>query len=151
MGALSGTGLYHYTCAHSLARMRPDVYGVRTLEPRSPGGLLWLTDLETPIREALGLTSMIIDCDRTQHRLAVLDPSTVRRWVDVRRQYPGLWDLELAHGAMPMHWYVSTSPELAILSGYRMSGPDSQAPPNLAASGPRPGITGGQPDPHYAP
>jgi hypothetical protein len=107
---------YHYTCSHSLAKMTPDVYGVRTLEPMSPGGLLWVTDLEVPIREALGLTSQIINCDRTEYRLELLDPSTVRRWVDVRRSFRELWDLEMAPGAMPMHWFISTSPERAILS-----------------------------------
>jgi hypothetical protein len=110
--------LYHYTCRHSLAKLTAaaDVFGTMVLEPMSPGGLLWLTDLETPYREALGLTSMILNCDRTEYRLEVMDPSTVQRWVDVRRQYPGLRELELAPGVMPMHWYVSTSPERARLS-----------------------------------
>jgi hypothetical protein len=126
--------LYHYTCAHSLAKMRPDPYGYVTLQPLSPGGLLWLTDLETPIREALGLTSQIINCDRTEYRLELLDHSTVRRWVDVRRMYRGLWDLEFAPGAMPMHWFVSTSPERAKLAPVKADRQDRNAPGNLAAS-----------------
>lgn len=104
---------YHYTCRHSLAKMTPDVYGVITLEPLSPGGLLWVTDLAVPERRGLGLTSQILNCDRTEYRLELLDGSSVRRWVDVRRSFRGLWDLELAPGALPMHWFVSTSPERA--------------------------------------
>jgi hypothetical protein len=106
---------YHYTCRHSLAKMEPDLYGYVTLQPLSPGGILWVTDLDVPQRKGLGLTSTIIDCDRTEFRLELLDDTTVRRWVDVRRDYPELHPLELADGAMPMHWYISTSPERARL------------------------------------
>ena len=141
--------IYHYTCAHQAAKMMPDAYGNVTLEPRSPGGLLWLTDLATPVRQALGLTSMILDCDRTEYRLELLDLSTVRRWVDVRRSYRELWALERVPGVMPMHWYVSTSPERARLSAHWPPSP-SVPTHDLAASGPRPGTTGGQPH-HYAP
>lgn len=97
-----------------------DPYGTVVLEPLSPMGLLWLTDLDAPYREGLGLTSTILDCDRTEFRLELLDPSSVRRWVDVRRDYPELWALELAPHAMPMHWYVSRCPEPAHLSGRSM-------------------------------
>lgn len=121
--------LYHYTCRHSLAKMKPDPYGYVTLQPLSPGGLLWLTDLDVPIRDALGLTNYIIDCDRAEYKLELLDLTTVQRWVDVRRQHSDLWTLERSPGAMPMHWFVSTSPERAKLvpsrSDYR--GGDSHA------------------------
>jgi hypothetical protein len=107
--------LWHYTCGHSLARMTFDAYGVTILEPNAAHGLLWVTDLETPYREALGLTSHMLQCDRTRYRLQLIEPSGVRAWTEVRRDYRHLWELEQAPGVMPRHWYVSTSPERAKL------------------------------------
>jgi hypothetical protein len=78
-----------------------------------PDRLVWLTDLPTPWREELGLTSLILKCDRTTHRFTVDVPAAAvlpwavyarQRRID-RRVRDGLED-----GALPMHWWVSLNP-----------------------------------------
>lgn len=76
--------------------------------------LVWLTDLDAPARDALGLTSHLIDCDRTQHRYRVTDLTSVQHWLQVRRSHPLRDELEHARGARPMHWYVSLLPVSVI-------------------------------------
>lgn len=103
--------LYHYTCRHSLAGIRADGLLRVNRQPVLDGlELVWLTDLETPDRAALGLTSRVLQCDRTEHRVKV-DAGAVH-WPVFARQLPATQrrSLELAPGALPMHWYVSEQP-----------------------------------------
>lgn len=77
----------------------------------SGGTFAWFTDLDVPIRDALGLTSTILACDRTRCRFRVTDASTVTPWVQAAaRRTPWGQYLEQTDGARPMHWYVSTEP-----------------------------------------
>ena len=114
--------LWHYTCDHGRAGIGDRGYLV-------PGVMLtdrvanlpcsryvWLTDLAVPIRDALGLTGLIVKCDRVAHRYRVWDETTVRRWVDVARDVPRAIreNLESAPGARPAHWYVSEEPVPAV-------------------------------------
>lgn len=100
--------LYHYTCRHSEPGIRKD--GVL-----KPHGVLvvavWATDLEVPDREALGLTSNFVACDRTEHRIEV-DSEHFTHWFKARRNIaPQIRDgLELSPGAQPGNWYVSFEP-----------------------------------------
>jgi hypothetical protein len=102
--------LWHYTCSHSLRgitadhALRPRVH---PLMPTAPP-MIWLTDLDEPDRLALGLTSISLRCDRTEHRIAVNTDRAVR-WPTVARQLaaPAVRrQLELAPGALPMHWWI---------------------------------------------
>lgn len=77
--------------------------------------LLWLTDLMVPRREALGLTSSLLSCDRLAHRYRV-DVTDAVPWHD--------WKLGVSHAAiarlelpdtMPSAWFVLTHSALAIL------------------------------------
>jgi hypothetical protein len=108
--------LWHYTCDHGHDAILNDG---GTLRPnlRAPVPLLWLTDLLEPARDALGLTSRILDCDRTEHRYRIDNPVDVLPWSAVRLRYrPTLVaGLETAPGAQPEHWYVTTTPQHAIL------------------------------------
>jgi hypothetical protein len=75
------------------------------------GVFAWFTDMPTPNRDALGLTSTILDCDRTAYRFRAELGGDLMRWTSVRRGYPGwAYELENAYGARPMHWYVSRDP-----------------------------------------
>lgn len=104
--------LYHYTCEHGQTKILIDH---STLRPMTDG-FLWLTDLDYPFRDALGLTSRILKCDRTQYRFDVdmveLDPTVVMPWVRLRREFePHVVEaLETAEGAMPMHWFLAVEP-----------------------------------------
>jgi hypothetical protein len=110
--------LYHYTCDHGAERIGPR----GTLKPQplvgsgTAGVAVWMTDLDVPFRDALGLTSHILDCDRTAHQYVVHEPRAVMHWTEARKILPRQYvrALESAPGAMPMHWYVSGVPQAAV-------------------------------------
>lgn len=101
--------LYHYTCDHG--RQAIGLSGM-LLPHGLPGGvqLVWLTDMSTPDRRSLGLTSAMLRCDRTQHRYRITDDTGVMRWLAVRRRFHSLGLLELTPGVRPAHWWVSLTP-----------------------------------------
>ena len=104
--------LFHYTCEHGQTAILLDGEVLR------PGndGFVWLTDLDYPFRDALGLTSNTLRCDRTKYRFDVdmveLDPNDVIPWWVLRREVDPLAvrQLESARGAMPMHWWLVVEP-----------------------------------------
>jgi hypothetical protein len=104
--------LYHYTCAHSYDGIRRELRLECHEHPLMPdvGPVLWLTDLDSPDRSALGLTSRIIRCDRTEFRAIV--EAEAEHWPVFARRLPRAvrTELESATGARPMHWYVSLKP-----------------------------------------
>lgn len=109
--------LWHYTCAHQAPLIRADGYVRPVRDLAAParhvpawGAFAWFTDLAAPIREALGLTSWSLDCDRTAYRFRVEPGVEVVAWMSVRREYPWAWRLESEPGARPAHWYVSAEP-----------------------------------------
>lgn len=116
--------LYHYTCDHAVASILDQgvVIPLADQHPDAsvpPWGLFaWFTDLDTPDRSGLGLTSNLLSCDRTAHRFTVTDATEVERWVNVRRCHPWASDLESGPGAMPMHWWVATEP-VPVIEGAR--------------------------------
>lgn len=121
MPTIDGRALYHYTCGHARERIGDTgrllsaaelVDDWRELAALPTSALVWLTDLTTPIRDALGLSSNLTPCDRTAFRYRVLDTSTVVPWLYVRRDFPLaiVEGLEAAPGARPAHWYVSRLP-----------------------------------------
>jgi hypothetical protein len=103
--------LWHFTCSHSV----DDIKRMGSLRPH-PHPLLdvplvWLTDLEHPFREALGLTSHMLMCDRTEHRFQVADTLSAVWWPAYARNHHidrrTRGELESAPGAMPAHWWVT--------------------------------------------
>jgi hypothetical protein len=126
------TTLYHFTCDHAHLLLGktgtllpgcllngPDPrHQHRHVEVPFQTSLVWATDLRYPNRDALGLTSYLLQCDRTAHRYRLLhdDETGMVPWTDVRRQMftRGLgdvvYDLEEAPGVRPRHWWVSSRP-----------------------------------------
>lgn len=109
--------LFHFTCGHGLAGISHDGATRPHPQPMLRGcpPITWLTDLDVPDRAALGLTSVLLSCDRTRYRLdvdaddvtALLHwPAAAREW---RIQRP-VRDLLECGGAMPVHWWVTTEP-----------------------------------------
>ena len=120
------TTLWHYTCEHAVPGI--ERHGLLPPEQHAPDQsaldrlaatvwrdsllLVWATDLDTPVRDALGLTSQTLGCDRTKVRYRVLTTDVFAPWVKARRDVRGSYRalLEAAPGAMPMHWWVSREP-----------------------------------------
>lgn len=118
--------LWHYTCDHGHDAIGQSGYlrsivDLATAEKLAARGLpsefgrwIWLTDLDTPVRGALGLTSHILGCDRTAHRYRVTWPTgaaDIQPWTTVRRLAPRDLLASLEQGdARPRHWYVSRHP-----------------------------------------
>lgn len=121
--------LWHFTCDHvalvigDRGQLRP---AKDLAEPDSfwalaawPSSFVWATDLPKPNRDALGLTSNMLACDRTAHRYRVLAEDftpwhVIRRLIVDRHGRLGVELLEGAPGARPMHWFVSTEPVEAV-------------------------------------
>ena len=108
--------LYHYTCDHGRRALGDECVllpAAARIEDTGPwtGELVWLTDLAHPHREGLGLTSHILDCDRTAHRYRVLPGALVDRWTTFARGLPRGYreSVEGAPGAMPAHWWVAVA------------------------------------------
>ena len=116
--------LWHYTCDHAqdsigdegllvpaLAQIGAAAAGRMPSWEKAVAGLVWLTDLDSPLRNELGLTSNSIGCDRTRHRYRVVGYSAVH-YPTIRRDLPkrAREALESAEGAMPMHWFVAYTP-----------------------------------------
>jgi hypothetical protein len=102
------TDLWHYCCEHSARGIVKDGF----LRPGTDG-LVWVTDLHPPRREALGLTMLTIHCDRTTNAFMVADDTDVVWWPYARTSLADVkgngWveGLENAEGAEPRHWFVS--------------------------------------------
>lgn len=110
------TPAYHYTCGHRAPGIREDgvVIPGHHLPSASPlisgipwARFAWFTDLDVPIKDALGLTSDLLICDRTEYRFRALDPDRLVAWMSIRLNYEFRHWLEAAPGARPAHWYVS--------------------------------------------
>ena len=118
--------LYHYTCDHGRKGLG-EVGGVTPPALQAPGAVtdpitnplvwwlqhrVWFTDMPTPNRDALGLTSNYTTCDRTRwrYRLTVSPAEAgLRPWVEIRHDVSGyIRDLlEHSPGARPRHWWVA--------------------------------------------
>lgn len=116
--------LFHYTCDHGAAAVERD--GLVVPSPlRSPAStpsgvdgaaLVWLTDRATPSADALGLTSLIVDCDRTRWRVSVHAPAAVPwlEWAD-RHRVRALYRMLLtARGGEWRRWWVSEEPAVVL-------------------------------------
>ena len=120
------SALYHYSCHHGASAIGergivlPSGMHAPEAVERMPEELKWLTnyawftDLSQPLPGQLGLTRMLIDCDRLAHRF-VVKPDEMEKciwWPDEmkRLNLRAARRISLAPGAMPAHWWVATGP-----------------------------------------
>lgn len=109
---------YHYTCLHAAAKIRVRGNVLRPMPqlyiPGPP--IIWLTDLDFPLRHELGLTRTWLVCDRGEVRFTVHPDaeSTVEPWPRYARTHrvPIALRNEFEADRLPAHWYVSTVPLL---------------------------------------
>lgn len=120
--------LYHFTCHHGrnaigkAGVLRPGASVAHQALLPWTSRLVWLTDLDVPLRDALGLTANSLTCDRGAHRYRVTDPRFVAKWMDMRRILRNnpvtasmVAGLESAPGAAPRHWWISMKPVPVVL------------------------------------
>lgn len=115
---------FHYTCDHGLESLGDEgkllpgaafiaarVYDRMPAWQQTLADLIWLTDLDYPMRDALGLTSVRLACDRTRHRYRVVGYVPMR-YTATRRDLPKRLrdEVESASGALPRHWWVAHTP-----------------------------------------
>lgn len=101
--------LYHYTCRDSATLIDRDghLLPMPQVQLGGPVRLVWLTDLAVPDRDALGLTSHTLSCDRTECQYTVDCPRPIP-WSDWADLHGVHWQTrrELEQGRKPQHWYV---------------------------------------------
>src|SRR5947209_2997091 len=108
--------LYHFTCAHGAkaigkrGHLRPNpnaFFGVPAV--------VWLTDQAQPQRDAVGLTSVTLPCDRLAYRYRTENGPAVR-WDDWKRTHVPTRTIEVLESYAedgPRHWWVSERPLVA--------------------------------------
>lgn len=107
--------LYHFTCDHG--RRAIGKAGLIRPNRRAMVPVAWFTDLPDPDALALGLTSIILSCDRLAHRYRVTDARDVVPWSEFGNVHPGIRAaLESSPGAQPDHWFVASKPVPARLA-----------------------------------
>lgn len=100
--------LYHYSSTMDTGQPTTDDV---VIFPEAETGLVWLTDMQVPMRRALMLP------DGPCLRAEVLDMSSVEKWTTYRGKREDLvFDLELQAGAAPNHWWVSEQPVRATFA-----------------------------------
>lgn len=112
--------LYHFTCRHAASRIAKSGLLVpvpqKQLDPAGRLHLTWLTDLDTPDKDGLGLGSVRSPCDRTEVRFTCdVDPDDVARWPEAALAlgfgvfHPARQLLEYGD-RLPGNWWVSLAP-----------------------------------------
>lgn len=128
-----GNAIFHYTCSHHVA----DIERERLVRPGLPWTVIdtawknrgfgptglgaapriaWLTDMESPEAEALGLTMNYISCDRTEFRVTVAPHPRIESWAAfVGRYKPNPdWLESLQRSRAPARWFVCPFPLRAL-------------------------------------
>jgi hypothetical protein len=109
--------LWHFTCDHAHAAignrglLRPNAH------PLIPelGPVIWLTSDPSPTRDAVGLSSTYITCDRMAYRYRAVDPEVVP-WADARRNVdPRVVTVLESHGD-PGTWWLASASVKAVLA-----------------------------------
>jgi hypothetical protein len=101
--------LYHYCCDHSVAKVTRRGFLYPQHQPLLGAiALVWLTDMDRPDRDGLGLTSNILQCDRMDYRY-ICDRDYVEPWAVFaeRKGISPLVRIGLEEGRMPERWFVS--------------------------------------------
>lgn len=100
--------MFHYTCEDAAKRISRRGFLRPWPQPKLADiALVWLTDLEAPSLEALGLEPHVLTCDRLGVRY-VVDVDDAERWNDVAPWLPILPHERLLfeRGRQPEHWFV---------------------------------------------
>lgn len=114
--------LWHFTCTHGFAglgehgTLRPNPH---VLIP-DLGPIIWLTDDPDPERDAVGLTSSMLACDRLQFRYRILGASRCVPWASARQLVPPAVLRDLESFGKPETWWIARNPLQAVLDDDRV-------------------------------
>jgi hypothetical protein len=118
---VSSRRLWHFTCTHGWNGLglrgvaRPNLH----LMIPALGPVVWLTDDPDPERDAVGLTSSMLDCDRLQFRYRALGASKCVPWSSVRSLVPPAVLRDLESFGKPESWWISREPLRVVLDDDR--------------------------------
>lgn len=100
--------LYHFTCSHRAEEIdRNGGIIVPHYHPYLGFAVVWMTFDPNASRDALGLSSTMLDCDRMNVRYTIENPATAVAWNTVRSRFKYAHLLEATPGTRPAVWYVS--------------------------------------------
>jgi hypothetical protein len=109
--------LWHFTCEHGYEGLGER--GMLGLNPHpllpQLGQLAWLTDDPAPARDAVGLTSSLLSCDRMTYRYRVDVTSRCIPWSSVRHLVSLGVLLDLESFGAPETWWISRHPIPVVL------------------------------------
>lgn len=111
--------LFHYACRDHTHRALGDRAVLRPMrQPLHKNGsaLIWLTDMDPPERDALGLTSEVfLRCDRLAVRYVVETDSAIP-WNAYKVENVPSREIKILEGcgAKPDRWFVSLTSVLAV-------------------------------------
>lgn len=109
---------WHFTCSDG-ATMIGEVGVLKPhWHPMVGASLIWLTNDPAPSRDAVGLTSDTLFCDRMEFRYRIIDDEAylkIRRWLGSTEQSRTAphHQADLHRYSEPSKWYVSTKQLLA--------------------------------------
>lgn len=111
--------LYHFTCdkgARLIGRYNCLIIP-QGAHPVCGWSLAWFTTETAPDREATGLTSALVTCDRMAFRYTITDPSPCVPWTGSRWQEetPAAFRRVMEKHGDAEHWWVSDRPVRAAL------------------------------------
>lgn len=108
--------LYHHTCEHAAEQIAESGYLVPLRQLVLGRDLIWLTDQREADSQALGLTSKLLDCDRTAvcYQIETEDATPWPVWADANG-VPDAALVLLETGRKPETWWVAETPQAATL------------------------------------
>jgi hypothetical protein len=101
--------LWHFTCEHAYRSLGNGGVLKPNRHPLMPelGNVIWLTEESWPERDAVGLTSDYISCDRMAYRYRIVD-SDARPWGAYRHLVLTTVRMDLEAYAQPHTWWLAT-------------------------------------------
>ena len=120
--------LYHFTCVdhghpaiQASGVLRPNLH--RLLPELGP--IVWLTDLAEPTRDAVGLTSVHLSCDRLAVRYELRQGAVadLQWWPFVRERCAPNVVADLQRFGLSSHWWITGKPvplETALIGWRKM-------------------------------
>ena len=122
--------MYHYTCEHGHAGLGDGGWTLPNWNPIIGAHLTWFTDMDTPDRDTLGLTSEtgLLSCDRLTYRYKTVHPTgdgDIYPWLNSSEQAQTSphTQADMQRFGDPARWFIARRQvEVALDGAYRKKG-----------------------------